>query len=58
MDGALILLLVLVVAYVAFNLRRVYRGRPWAYSVCQVAKEWEQREYDRRMAARTARRSS
>jgi hypothetical protein len=57
MNGALILLLVLAVAYVALNLRRLYRGRPWAFGVCQLAKEWEQREYDRRMARRAAERS-
>jgi hypothetical protein len=57
MNGALILLLVLAVPYVALNLRRLYRGRPWAFGVCQMAKEWEQREYDRRMARRADERS-
>ncbi|MEA2150197.1 MAG: hypothetical protein QOD69_2027 [Solirubrobacteraceae bacterium] len=54
MNGALILLVVLAVPYLAFNLRRLYRGRPWAFGVCQVAKEWEQREHARRLAARAA----
>jgi hypothetical protein len=54
MNGALILLVVLAIPYLAVNLRRVYRGRPWALTVCQVAKEWEQREYARRLARRAA----
>jgi hypothetical protein len=54
MNGALILLVVLVVPYLAFNVRRLYRGRPWAFGVCQVAKEWEKREHARRIAARAA----
>jgi hypothetical protein len=54
MNGALILLVVLAVPYLAFNLRRLYRGRPWAFGVCRVAKEWEQREHARRLAARAA----
>lgn len=55
MNGALILLIVLAVPYLALNVRRLSRGRPWALTVCQVAKEWEQREHARRTAARTAR---
>lgn len=57
MNGALILLLVLVVPYLAFNVRRLYRGRSWAFSVCQVAKEWEAREHAKRVAARAAERA-
>ena len=52
MNGALILLIVLAVPYLALNVRRLSRGRPWAWSVCQVSKEWEQRELVRRTAAR------
>ena len=55
MNGALILLIVLAVPYLALNVRRLYRGRPWALTVCQVAKEWEQREHARRTAARSTR---
>jgi hypothetical protein len=56
MNGAVILLVVLAIPYVAFNVRRLYRGRSWAFGICQVAKEWEQRERDRRLAARAAQR--
>ena len=41
MNGALILLTVLAAAYPALNVVRLFRGRPWAFTVCQVAKEWE-----------------
>ena len=54
MNGALVILLVLAIPYVALNVRRLVRGRPWAFGVCQVAKEWEQREHARRVAARAA----
>lgn len=54
MNGALILLLVLVVAYLALNVVRLYRGRRWAFTVCQVAKEWEQREHAKLLAKRAA----
>jgi hypothetical protein len=54
MTGLLIILAVLVVPYVAFNIRRVRRGRAWAFTVCQVAKEWEQREHEKRLATRAA----
>jgi hypothetical protein len=54
MNGAVILLLVLAIPYLAFNVRRLYRGRSWAFGICQVAKEWEQRERDRRLAVRAA----
>jgi hypothetical protein len=52
MNGALIILIVLAVPYLALNVRRLYRGRPWALGVCTLAKEWEQREHARRMARR------
>ena len=58
MNGALILLLVLAVPYMALNVRRLYRGRPWVFTVCQVAKEWEQREHARRLAKRAADRAA
>jgi hypothetical protein len=54
MNGALILLAALLVLYVALNVRRLYRGRPWAFTVCQVAKEWEQREHAKLVARRAA----
>ena len=56
MNGALILLIVLVLPYLALNLRRLYRGRPWAFGVCQLAKEWEQREHAKLLAKRAAER--
>jgi len=56
MNGALILLVVLAIPYLALNVRRVYRGRPWAFTVCQVAKEWEEREHAKRLALRAAER--
>jgi hypothetical protein len=57
MNGALILLIVLAAPYLAYNLHRLYRGRRWAFSVCQVAREWERREYARRVALRDAERA-
>jgi hypothetical protein len=54
MNGAVILLVALAIPYLAFNVRRLYHGRPWALGICQVAKEWEQRERDRRLAMRAA----
>jgi hypothetical protein len=54
MTGLLILLAVVLIPYVAFNVRRVRRGRKWAFTVCQVAKEWEKREYEKRRARRIA----
>jgi hypothetical protein len=54
MTGLLILLAVLAVPYLALNLRRLHLGRPWAFTVCQVAKEWEERERAKRVAARAA----
>jgi hypothetical protein len=54
MTGLLILAAVILIPYVAFNVRRVRRGRKWAFTVCQVAKEWEQREYEKRLARRAA----
>jgi hypothetical protein len=52
MNGGLILLVVLAIPYLALNVRRLYRGRPWAFTVCQVAKEWEAREHAKRLALR------
>jgi hypothetical protein len=52
MNGAPILLAVLAVPYLALNVRRLYRGRSWAFTVCQVAKEWEEREHAKRLAMR------
>lgn len=53
MNGALILLAVLALPYLALNVRRVLTGRRWALGVCTMAKEWEQREHAKRMATRT-----
>lgn len=57
MNGALIILAVLVLPYLAFNVRRLLTGRPWALGVCTVAKEWEQREHAKRLAVRAAART-
>jgi hypothetical protein len=54
MNGALILLVVLVSPYVVANLRRLHRGQPWALGACSLAKECEQREHAKRVAARAA----
>jgi hypothetical protein len=54
MTGLLILLAAFAIPYVALNLRRVRRGRSWAFTICQVAKEWEERERAKRLAARAA----
>jgi hypothetical protein len=56
MNGLLILLAVFAVPYVALNVRRLRRGRSWAFTFCQVAKEWEQRERAALLAARAANR--
>ncbi|MDX6689234.1 MAG: hypothetical protein QOG15_691 [Solirubrobacteraceae bacterium] len=58
MNGALILLIVLAVPYLALNVRRLLTGRTWAFGVCQVAKEWEERESAKRLAARAAKRTA
>ena len=57
MNGALIILLVLLVPYLAINVRRLILGRRWALGVCTLAKEWEQRDSERRRALRAAERS-
>ena len=54
MTALVIFLTLFAVPYVGFNVRRVRRGRRWAFSVCQVAKEWEQREHERHVARRAA----
>lgn len=54
MTALVIVLAVFVVPYVGFNIRRLRRGRKWAFTVCQVAKEWEKREYEKRLARRAA----
>lgn len=54
MTGILIVLAVLVIPCTVLNVRRVRRGRRWAFSVCQVAKEWEERDRARRLALRAA----
>jgi hypothetical protein len=57
MNGALILLIIIVTPYFAFNIRRLIRGRPWALGVCTFAKEWEQREHAKLLAKRAAERA-
>jgi hypothetical protein len=54
MSGFLILLSGLAIPYLALNVRRLLRGRSWAFTFCQVAKEWEEREHAKQVAARTA----
>jgi hypothetical protein len=54
MTGLLILLAVLGIPYLGLNVRRLLQGRPWAFTFCQAAKEWEQREHAKRLAARAA----
>jgi hypothetical protein len=44
MSGLLVLFAVLAVPYVVLNVRRVMLGRRWAFTFCQAAKEWEQRQ--------------
>jgi hypothetical protein len=58
MNGALILLIVLAVPYLALNIRRLIQGRRWAFGVCQIAKEWEERESAKRLAKRAADRAT
>jgi hypothetical protein len=54
MTGLLILLAVLGAPYVALNVRRLIQGRPWAFTFCRAAKEWEEGERAKRLAARAA----
>ena len=58
MSAALILLVVLGLAYVALNVRRLLLGRRWAFTLCQAAKEWEERDRAKRRAARASARAS
>ena len=55
MSGLLILIVVLAVPYVVLNVRRLLIGRPWAFTICQAAKEWEERDRAKRLAARAHR---
>jgi hypothetical protein len=52
MSPLLILLVACAVPYLALNVRRVLRGRRWAFTFCQVAKEWDERERARLAAKR------
>jgi hypothetical protein len=54
MTALIIILAALAVPYLALNLRRLRRGRPWVFTVCQAAKDWEERDRARRTAARAA----
>ena len=53
MTGLVILFAAIGVPYVGLNVRRLLQGRRWAFTFCQVAKEWEERERARHRAART-----
>jgi len=44
MTGLLVLLAALALPYLVMNVRRLRNGRRWAFTFCQVAKEWEERE--------------
>jgi hypothetical protein len=55
MSGLMILFAVLAAPYVALNVRRVMRGRRWAFTFCQAAREWEEHEQSERVAAQTTR---
>ncbi len=57
MNGALILLLVLLTPYLVLNVVRLVRGRRWAFTVCQVAKEWEEGRHAKLLAERAAARA-
>ncbi len=48
----LLILVALAIPYLVLNVRRLLRGRAWAFSFCQLAKEWEERERAKRLAAR------
>jgi hypothetical protein len=54
MTGLLILLAVLALPYLALNVRRLIQGRSWAFTFCQAAKEWEEGERAKRLAAKAA----
>jgi hypothetical protein len=57
-SSGLILFLVLAVPYLTLNLWRLARGRSWAFTFCQAAKEWDERERIKHTAARADRQSS
>jgi hypothetical protein len=57
MNGALILLIVLAVPYLALNVRRLLQGRKWALTPCRVAKEWEENQHAKLLARRAAERA-
>lgn len=52
MTGLLILISVLVIPYLGLNLLRLRRGRRWAFTFCQAAREWDEREREKLRAAR------
>jgi hypothetical protein len=53
MSPQAIVLVAFAILYIALNLRRLRRGRRWAFTFCQVAKEWEEGERAKRLAARS-----
>jgi len=58
MTGLSIMLAAFAIPYVGLNVRRVLRGRSWAFTFCQVAKEWQERDLEKRLAARSAERAA
>ncbi|HWF52620.1 MAG TPA: hypothetical protein VG294_18400 [Solirubrobacteraceae bacterium] len=48
MSGLLILFAVIAVPYVVLNVRRLRRGDRWAFTLCQAAREWDERERAKR----------
>jgi hypothetical protein len=40
-SSGLILLLVFAIPYLTLNVWRLARGRRWAFTFCQVMKEWD-----------------
>jgi hypothetical protein len=57
-SSGLILLLLFAIPYLALNLWRLARGRPWAFTFCHVMKEWAEGERVKPAAPRPARQSS
>jgi hypothetical protein len=56
MTGLIILFSVLGAPYLAVNVRRLLQGRRWAYTFCQLAKEWQQADRERNPAERRVQR--
>jgi hypothetical protein len=50
--AVLVLISVLLPPYLAFNIRRLRRGRSWAFSFCHLAREWQEGEHAKLVARR------